>query len=49
MINDLNQVVQFLFSTMDSLVTVIMVNGILTIGFAVWVVKKISRLLDHIR
>lgn len=49
MITDLNSLVQFAFDCLNGLITAYFVNGILTIFFALYVVRKISRLLDHIR
>lgn len=49
MIEQMNLVVQFLFNCLDSIVTVYMVNGVLTMVFAVYVIRKLSKLLDHIR
>lgn len=49
MIDNMNLIVQFLFNCLDSIVTVYLVNGVLTMVFAVYVIRKISKLLDHIR
>lgn len=48
MYNDLTQILEFLWDTLDQVVLLYFGGGILTVAFAVWVVRKVSRLFDII-
>lgn len=48
MLENLNLVSQALFSYLNMIVVAIFSNGILLIFLALWVVRKISKLLDII-
>lgn len=48
MVQDLQLISQALFSYLDGIVVTIFASGILTIFLALWIVRKISKLLDII-
>lgn len=48
MFNDLNTVAQFLFTTLDSFVPLYFAGGLFSIPFALWVIRKISKLIKRL-
>lgn len=49
MLSDMQLILDFLWSSLDKVIIAYFANGVLTMVFAVWVVRKLSKLLDHIR
>lgn len=49
MIDDLNLLFNFVRSQMSNIVVLVTTNGILSIFFGLWIVRKVSSLLDRIR
>lgn len=49
MLNDLNSVVGFVFSTFSDFFGLYIGGGILTGFFALWLLRKVSRLFDKLR
>lgn len=48
MIDNLNLILNFLWNTLDQVVLLYFGGGIFTFVFAVYVVRKVSRLFDYI-
>ena len=48
MIDDLNLILSFLWSTLDKVILLYFAGGILTFSFAIWIVKRVSKLFDYI-
>lgn len=48
MIDNLNLILSFLWSTLDQVVLLYFSGGILTFAFAIYIVRKVSRLFDYI-
>lgn len=49
MLNDLNAIVGFVFSTFSDFFGLYIGGGILTGIFALWLLRKVSRLFDKLR
>lgn len=49
MLDSLNQIVGFVFSTFSQFMGLYLAGGVLTGVFAVWLLRKISRLFDKLR
>mgnify|MGYP006920141789 FL=1 len=49
MLNDLNSIVGFVFSTFSDFFALYIGGGILTGVFALWLLRKVSRLFDKLR
>lgn len=49
MYNDLILLLDFVKTQMSNIVILYTTNGIISIFFAIWIVRKISTLLDRIR
>lgn len=49
MLDALNQVVGFVMSTMHSIFSLYIGGGILSGVFAIWLLRKVSRLFDKLR
>lgn len=48
MFEDLNQIVNFLFNTFDAFVPLYFAGGLFSIPFALWVIRKISKLIKRL-
>lgn len=48
MVNDLDAILTFLFSCWDKFIVLYFSGGILSAVFAVWIIRKLSRLLDRL-
>lgn len=48
MFEDLQLVTQFLFDTWDSFMPLYFAGGLFSIPFAMWVIRKISRLIKRL-
>ena len=48
MLNDLNSIVGFVFSTFSDFFALYIGGGILTGVFALWLLRKVSRLFDKL-
>lgn len=48
MIDKLNLILSFLWNTLDQVVLLYFGGGILTFSFAIYIVRKVSRLFDYI-
>jgi hypothetical protein len=48
-LNDLNSIVGFVFSTFSDFFALYIGGGILTGVFALWLLRKVSRLFDKLR
>ena len=48
MLDNLNDIVGFLFSTLTSVFNLYLAGGVLTGVLAVWLLKKVSRLFDKL-
>lgn len=49
MLNDLNSIVGFVFSTFSDFFALYIGGGILSGIFALWLLRKVSRLFDKLR
>lgn len=49
MLDDLNSVVGFLFNTMTGIFSLYVGGGILTGVFALWLLRRVSKLFDRLR
>ena len=49
MLNDLNSIVGFVFSTFSDFFALYIGGGILSGVFALWLLRKVSRLFDKLR
>ena len=49
MLDDLNDIVGFLFNTLTSVFNLYLAGGILSGVLVVWLFKKVSRLFDKLR
>lgn len=49
MINDLNLIKDFLFTCMDRIIVLYFSGGILSCVFAIYIINKISKLIDKLR
>lgn len=49
MLNDLNSVVGFVFSTCSSLLGLYLGGGILGVVLAIWLVRKVASIFDKLR
>lgn len=48
MYEQLTQILNFLWTTLDGVILLYFSGGILSVVFAVWVIRKVSRLFDII-
>lgn len=48
MVEQLDLILSFLWSTLDKVILLYFGGGILTFAFAVWIVKRVARLFDYI-
>lgn len=49
MIADLDLIKDFLFTTLDRIIVVYFSGGILSCAFAIYIVRKVSTLIDKLR
>lgn len=49
MFEDLNQVLDFMLATFDKLLVMYFAGGILSVVFCIFIVRKVSRLIDRLR
>ena len=49
MLNDLNSIVGFVFSTFSDFFALYIGGGILSGVFAIWLLRKVARLFDKLR
>lgn len=49
MINDLNAIKDFLFVCLDNIVLIYFANGLMSIVFAIFIINKVSKLIDKLR
>lgn len=48
MFNDLNTITQFLFDTLDKVLPLYFAGGLFSIPFALWIVRKLSKLIKRL-
>lgn len=49
MISDLNQIKDFLFTCMDQIVLLYFSGGLFSCVFAIYIINKVSKLIDKLR
>lgn len=49
MIEQLNQILDFLYTCWDKIIVLYFGGGILSVAFAIYLIRKVSKLIDKLR